>query len=275
MRSDREIQERIKTLKSSNPFFIHYIRTIKFLNNEYYVTKLARQGLVTLREQLKEQDSFTLEIEVPSINGKEIKKEKDKSKVVKMLRKSIKSDLYSNSIISGVSFIEQFLESLIRAILIMHPGKLSVEVESIGSKKDLQEDKKIDLKDILSAKTLDDIYMTIINQKIYKLFYASPSDYFKYLNNVIQITLEADLIESYIEIKATRDLIIHNNGKVNQIYIQKSGKKGRATNTKQNIPINEEYYIQSFSVLKKIVRDSYEIASKVYIKETKKENLYI
>lgn len=275
MRSDREIQDRIRILKSQNPFFIHYIRTVKLINNDYYVTKLARQGLTTLRENLKEKDPFKLEIEVPSANGKEFKKETNKSKIVDLLRRSIKSDLYSNSLISGVSFIEQYLEAIIRGILIKYPGKLSVEVENTSSKKDLQEEKKIDLKDILSAKSLDDIYLTVINQKIYKLFYASPTDYFKYLSNVIQIDLDAELIANYVEIKATRDLIIHNNGKVNQIYIQKAGAKARTTNTKQYIAINEEYYIQAYSIFKKIVKDSYEIASKVYLKETNKANLYI
>jgi hypothetical protein len=265
--------EKLKKLKAENPFYLHYIKTTDALNEEYYVTKLARQGLVTLREELKNEKPFTLEIEIPSVNGREIRKEKDKSKIVDILKRSIKSDLYANSLGSGVSLIEQFLEEIIRTILIMHPGKLSVDVGS-SSKKEAQEEKKIDLKDIIGAKSLDDIYLTIINQRLYKLFYASPTDYFKYFKDIIQIKLDEDLVLTYVEIKATRDLLVHNKGKVNAIYVQKAGTKARATDPRQNIPITEQYYIQSFASFKKIVRDTYECASKEYLKITHKADLY-
>lgn len=265
--------KKLKKLKAENPFYLDYINTIDALNEEYYVTKLARQGLVTLREELKNEKPFTLEIEIPSVNGREIRKEKDKSKIVDILKRSIKSDLYANSLGSGVSLIEQFLEEIIRRVLIMHPGKLSVDVGS-SSKKEAQEEKKIDLKDIIGAKSLDDIYLTIINQRLYKLFYASPTDYFKYFKDIIQIKLDEDLVLTYVEIKATRDLLVHNKGKVNAIYVQKAGTKARATDPRQNIPITEQYYIHSFSAFKKIVRDTYECASNEYLKISNKADLY-
>jgi hypothetical protein len=143
-----------------------------------------------------------------------------------------------------------------------------------GTRKDAQEDKKIDLKDIIAAKSLEEVYLSIINQKIFKLFYASPSDYFKYIGEGMQIKLDQDLVLNYIEIKATRDLIVHNKGKVNDIYIQKAGIKARAKDTKQNIPITLEYHISSYSILKKIVRETYESVSGHYLKLTKKSQLY-
>lgn len=272
-RTKKQRIAKLKKLKAENPFFLDYIKTIDALNEEYYVTKLAIQGLVALREELKSQKPFSLEIEIPSVNGNETKKEKDKSKIVDILKRSIKNDLYANSIGSGVSLIEKYLEEIIRTVLKMHPGKLSVDI-GYSSKKESQEERKIDLKDIIVAKSLEEIYMTIINQRLYKLFYASPKDYFKYLNEIIHIKLEEDLVLTYIEIKSTRDLIVHNKGKVNSIYVQKAGSKARATDSRQNIPITEQYYIQSFSAFKKIVRDTYEIASKEYLKITNKADLY-
>lgn len=126
------------------------------------------------------------------------------------------------------------------------------------------------MKDILSAKCLEDIYSSIIDQRIYKLFYASPADYFKYLKETIQIDLDEELIATYIEIKATRDLLVHNNGKINALYVQKSGDKARTTDFKQNISITEDYYILCFSTFKKIIRDTYEAASKKIFESHKK-----
>jgi hypothetical protein len=265
--------EKLRKLKAENPFYLDYIKTTEALNYEYYVTKLAIQGLIALREDLKAEKPFLLEIEIPTVNGKEIKKEKDKSKIVDILKKSIKTDLYANSISSGVSLIELFLESIIRKILIMHPGKLSVEVN--GKDKTETEDRKVDIKDILHAKTLEEIYLTLINQKIFKLFYSSPKDYFKYLKETIQINLDQDLILTYIEIKATRDLVIHNKCKVNSLYIQKAGSKARVTDTKQNIPFGEDYHMKSFSAFKKIVRCTYEIVSREYLKIIDPKKLYV
>jgi hypothetical protein len=110
---------------------------------------------------------------------------------------------------------------------------------------------------------------------LYKLFYASPNDYFKYLGDTIQIRLEEDLVLTYVEIKATRDLVIHNKGRINSIYIQKSGVKARSKDTKQFISFSPEYYIKSFSALKKIVRCTYESASKEYLKITDPARLYV
>jgi hypothetical protein len=143
--------EKLKKLKAENPFYLHYIQTTEALNYEYYVTKLAIQGLSNLRESLKAEKPFVLEIEVPTVNGKEIKKEKDKSRVVDILKKSIKTDLYANSLSTGVSLLEKFLEDIIRSVLIKHPGKLSVEID--GKNKKDGEEKRIDLKDVIAAKS--------------------------------------------------------------------------------------------------------------------------
>ncbi|WP_375586061.1 hypothetical protein [Cyclobacterium xiamenense] len=265
--------DKIKKLKKENPFFLPYAKNIDSLNNIYVTTKLARQGLVTLREELKSNDPFKFEIEIPAANGMEITKEKNKSKIVEILKSSIRSELFINSLVSSISLTENYLEEIIRIVLQKHPGKLSVDIDS-KTKKEAQEEKKVDFKDVLSATSLDDLYNQIINQKLHKLFYASPADYFKYLGSIIQIKLDEDLIADYIEVKATRDLLVHNKGKVNQIYVEKAGIKARATDTRQNIPVNEEYFLNAMGTLKKIVRDSYESASKEYLKITAKKDLY-
>jgi len=265
--------DRTKKLKKENPFFISYSKNIDSLNNIYVTTKLSRQGLIALREELKNNEPFKLEIEIPAVNGIEVIKEKDKSKIVEILKRSIRSELFINSLISAISITENFLEEVIRKVLQNHPGKLSVDIDS-KTKKEAQEERKIDLKDVLSASSLEELYENIINQRLHKLFYASPADYFKYLKNIIQIDLGQDLIDNYIEIKATRDLLVHNKGKVNSIYIDKVGTKARATDTRQNIPITEDYFLESIGVLKQIIRDTYESLSKEYLKVTDKRFLY-
>lgn len=264
---------RTRKLKKRNAYYLSYARSINSLNNIYVTTKLSRQGLITLREKLKMNEPFKLEIEIPTVNGLEVTKETDKSKIVEILKRSIKFELFVNSLISAISITENFLEDVIRKVLQNHPWKLSVDIDS-KTKKETQEDRKITIKDVLKVTSLEELYEDIINQKLHKLFYASPTDYFKYLKNNIQIDLEQNLIDNYIEIKATRDLLVHNRGKVNNIYIAKVGNKARVTDTKQNIPITEDYFLESIGILKKVIRDTYASLSKEYLEITEKKDLY-
>jgi hypothetical protein len=263
----------LRQLRSENVFFVPYASSIETLNNIFLTTTLAKKGLTEIRENLKSKDPHLFEIEIPTIKGNIATKTTDKSKVVEILKSTIKRDLYSNSIVAAISITESFLEQVVRAILTMHPGKLSADVER-NTKKEAADEKKIDLKDILSANSLSDIYDKLIMQKVVKLFYASPTEYFKYLSDTIQITLDQDTIGKYVEIKATRDLITHNKGQVNQIYLDKTEKYTRVKKLNQNIPITEEYFKNSIGTMKLIVKSTYEIASAKYLKISNKGSLY-
>lgn len=263
----------LRQLRSENVFFVPYASTIELLNNIFLTTTLAKKGLIEIRENLKSKEPHLFDIEIPTVKGEIATKSIDKSNVVEILKSTIKRDLYSNSIVSAISLTEHFLEQVIKIILTMHPGKLSVEVEKL-SKREIAEEKKIDLKDILSAKNLAEIHEKLITQKVIKLFYASPTEYFKYLSEAIQINIGPDTIGKYVEIKATRDLITHNKGQVNQIYFEKSGSFTRVKNLNQNIPITEDYFKNSIGTMKLLVRTTYEIASSKYLKISNKGQLY-
>jgi hypothetical protein len=59
-----------------------------------------------------------------------------------------------------------------------------------------------------------------------------------------------DQINIFAEVKATRDLYVHNNGKVNDQYLRKAGKKARSKDLNGKIPIDLDY-INSASELAK------------------------
>ncbi len=84
------------------------------------------------------------------------------------------------------------------------------------------------------------------------LFYAKPSAQFEYLEKVVDIEIDELLKESWIEIKATRDLLVHNSGVINRLYLSKAGNQSRGEDGEE-IPINKEYIEQSMSTVKSIV----------------------
>ena len=46
---------------------------------------------------------------------------------------------------------------------------------------------------------------------------------------MLAIEIEPEIISAYIEIKASRDIIVHGNGVANNIYLEKSGEAARAS----------------------------------------------
>lgn len=121
---------------------------------------------------------------------------------------------------------------------------------------------------------MEELYENVIRDKLLQLMYASPADYFGYLKNALGIELIKDLMEDYIEIKATRDLLTHSQGYLNEIYVQKSGSKARVTDLQQRIPLPSDYFKLSIGIMKRLVGDIYREASREFLGVTKHHKLY-
>lgn len=266
------IQKRkiFSVLSKNNPLMPLYYKALSAINQEFIITNLSVLNLINFRESLKKKDpSVTLSLSVPSISGTTVHHEKRKSKIVEMLKHSTKCDIYASSLGNHISIVEFFLQQLVVNVLKKYPQKLSVDVNNN------QTNKTVQISKVLSATNLDEVIDSIIIEKVSSLFYASPSDYIKYMKKVLGVRISDDLFYQYIEIKATRDLVVHNNKKVNDLYIEKSGQYARVTDKKQNIPITEKYYLKSVSIMKNLVRSLYIDLSESIYKITDKNDLFI
>jgi hypothetical protein len=63
-----------------------------------------------------------------------------------------------------------------------------------------------------------------------------------------------DEVESLAEVKATRDILEHNAGVVNDVYVRKAGKKARYS-VGVRIDIDDAYHLESWRLIKKVVAD--------------------
>ncbi|MCA9408486.1 MAG: hypothetical protein KC733_07340 [Candidatus Omnitrophica bacterium] len=57
--------------------------------------------------------------------------------------------------------------------------------------------------------------------------------------------LEIPAFHQYVEVKATRDIYIHNQGIANQIYIEKSASHARVKKG-AGLPITVDYFLQAY-----------------------------
>ena len=272
----------LQEIKKENRFYIPNVNAYNNLNNIYYVTELSKSSLIDIRKKLIERDDYHIKIDFPDATGTLKKSKKRKSRTVKVLKSAIRYDLYSNSLISAVAATEGFIERIVSIALILDPRRLAHPIKKQSKKGRISQPEievKIDeasvsLRCVLDADSIESIYESVINDKIMKLMYASPNDYFGYLKNALDIEIPSDLIGKYVEIKATRDLLTHNQGYVNDLYFHKVGDSARATKINQRIPLPAGYFSESIGIMKRIVTVIYQEASKVYLGVSDQKRLY-
>ena len=248
------INRKLRYLYSVNPLYRPYSKAIEGINQEFFVTSITYLSLKEFRESCKKRDAgVIISIPVPSTKGVTIRQERRKSTVVEMLKKTLRTDLFASSLSSCISTFEVFLQEVVFLVLQNKPKKLLIE----------KSDKTpVSLEMLINASSKEEVIDKVILNKIITLFYASPKDYFNKLKAYLEIKIDEDLFYSFIEMKATRDLIVHNDSRVNQVYVEKCGSYARTKNTKQIIPCNKTYYESCVSVLKRLIKSIYEQTAK-------------
>lgn len=135
-------------------------------------------------------------------------------------------------LVLAVSTFEIFISDTLRIFLRNFPEKLDSTIE------------KISKEDLLEGSLLD----SIIETKIISISYKNLSDIFTYFYKITGIdknAISVELFENLLEIKATRNLILHNNLIVNDIYINCAGKKLRESKIGNRLTIDQTYLFDS------------------------------
>jgi hypothetical protein len=157
----------------------------------------------------------------------------------------INRDLLATTLIATVSLFEAFLFDVIRAVLTAYPKKLSISLQGT------QGDPQVPLSAVIRADDLADVLEAVIARRIHAASYASPRDYLTYFETVTGVGTSDPVFAAYNEIKASRDILVHNSGVVNDIYLEKVGRLKRAAREKL-LPIDQAYFDSCLAVLKRI-----------------------
>jgi len=152
-----------------------------------------------------------------------------------------KESLIQAALQQFVSIFECFLSDVCRAWLLAFP---------VGIAR-----RQLNGREILSLPDKPAIIDALIEKELRDVFYDRPSNWFGYLNNLVSLGAPTQKdVESFSEIKATRDILVHGQGIANAYYVDKSGKAARV---RLGEPINvpEPYHQQSWTLICKLVRD--------------------
>ncbi|MFA7136253.1 MAG: hypothetical protein WC125_10405 [Bacteroidales bacterium] len=148
------------------------------------------------------------------------------------------SAVIQKSLFSYIVSLHEIVQSdLLTIILNAFPQKLSSKPLSL-EKEELLYD-------------INQLKKRIIEEHIRGLAYKNISDYMKDFFDILSIPEIGDdkLKNSLIEIKETRNLLLHNNLKMNSTYKAKAGQSKRKEDYLGYLPLSEDYIISSITVI--------------------------
>jgi hypothetical protein len=149
--------------------------------------------------------------------------------------------LMSSTFQHFVSLFEDFFFELLRDWLSAYPGSLSKKQVEMGT--------------VLKAPDKAAIVLTVVDKELNELKYERVADWFTFLDRLINLGCPtAEEIEKLAEIKASRDILVHNNGIANATYVSKSGSRARYKEG-EKLEISEQYHRVTWETIKKVVRD--------------------
>lgn len=168
-----------------------------------------------------------------------------KNLIFGVIDRTIKKSNPSKSLYEAVALTENYLQSLTFRIYRDNPHKLSTSEET-------QEQKEKLLKVIIESTDRAEIITKIAEEKIRGIFYGKPSDYFT--KDKARIGVDKNIesyfrlaIEKYQEIIARRNIITHNNGKIDRKYLREV--KNSTYSLGEKPKIDKVYLRESIQIL--------------------------
>ncbi len=162
-----------------------------------------------------------------------------KQELIDKYKYLIKHQLAINGIYQLVTIIESLMGDILRTVILKFPEKIN-------------SNKTIRYNFILSAPSIEEIHLHVVDSFLNKLAYTSPKEFAEECQNFLSINLlECPSFHKYIEIKATRDIYLHNQGIANDIYIRKAYSHSRVKSG-EDLPIYLKYFLESYEECLKI-----------------------
>jgi len=154
-------------------------------------------------------------------------------------------ELYASLLATMVSTTESFLFEVLEHVLRLYPRKLTVTPQGNQVGRD------IPIALLFESPDLPALVRSVIQSRLHSLAYASPRQYLAYFKEVTGVNTEEQAFSAFIEIKATRDLIIHNRGVINDVYLGKAGDCPRGRDG-DRIAIDKAYFKHAVAQMKRV-----------------------
>lgn len=223
----------------SKAIYTRHIRLYRYLNDAWIFTTLLRPELQTRGRTLRaSKNKAKKSYSVPKRKGLVTSKRRDED-IGLIFSAQHQRGIFETNIVSMVSRAEAFIQDCISIVASAYPKKLAILADKGGIPLDL----------FLENESREDVVRRFVALKCEGLMFGKPSEYLDKAEKVLSITLDLETVKDFIEIKASRDIIIHNRGEINKLYVEKAGEKGRGK-AGEELVIDEPYFRHVLITLK-------------------------
>lgn len=168
--------------------------------------------------------------------------------------------LYSGSLMLLVTYFESTIAKIIKTDLQKHPKRLSLDTKTVSYKM------------LEMSNSIEDVRDLLIEDEVMAMMYKSVSDWIEYFRKNIKLKLEyaTNALPELIEIIARRNIIVHNEGIVNNQYMNIVSKE-YISNVKIGdfLSVDKQYILNAINLVESICMS---IILEIWISESDKDN---
>lgn len=232
----------------SKDIYRRHLRLIRYLNDAWIFTNQWRPELDARAKKLRASKSKAKRpYLVPSkaegkgkARGVAVSERRDED-IGLIFHAQHERGLFETNIVSMVSRAEAFLQDAVSVVCCAYPPKLGILADRTGIPLDL----------FLESEERRDVIRRFVALRCEGLMFGKPADYLEKTAKVLSIEIDEGIIKDFIEIKASRDIVIHNSGVINRLYVEKAGERGRG-NVGEELVIDEAYFRHVVVTLKRL-----------------------
>ncbi|MBL8522625.1 MAG: hypothetical protein JNN20_02935 [Betaproteobacteria bacterium] len=143
------------------------------------------------------------------------------------------NQLSVNALVHLVTIVETMLGDVVRAVIARYPQKLSGK-------------RTLSIQAVLQSTSLEEVHLRATDALLNELAYKSPAEFAEAVEALLSVNLlECPAFHCYIEVKATRDIFVHNRGISNDVYVRKAGSHARVKSG-MVLPVDIQYFLESY-----------------------------
>lgn len=216
-----------------------HLNLIRYLNDAWIFTDLLRPELKERARKLRASKSKAKKPYVVPKRGSSVVSKRRDEDIGHVFMAQHDRGIFETHIVSMVSRTEAYLQDAVSIVACAYPKKLSILADKGGIPLDL----------FLESEERDDVIRRFVALRCEGLMFGKPADYLDKTAKVLAIELDVGIVSDFIEIKASRDIIIHNSGRINKLYVEKAGEQRRGE-AGDELEIDRDYFKHVLTTLK-------------------------
>lgn len=217
---------------------------VRELNNAHIFLEQAQPLLIEAKVKYENSKSKAdRHYYVPSVERRKFAKRTD-AELKDIYLHYTSNGLFEAFLVNSVSQFESFLGDVIFEFLKYYPLRITETVQGMPACPNISP------KDIVAATDKDELLQRVFSDHVSNIFRLRPSLYMTYLVKLLSVKNDPSFSD-YYEVCATRDLVVHNKGIANTLYVDKAGTKARGA-VGEIIPVDQSYYYEALAKLKKV-----------------------